>query len=105
MTPQDVQCCGDTLQVRGPQGDVRLERRRGRIRARYEGGELLNESAEVYADALLEQAMAMTERFPFPWTVGEDGRLCITDHPRFYAQTFKAELRGIETLKRWLTPN
>ena len=62
----------------------------------------MNGSAAAYTKALLEQAIELTERFPFPWTIEPDGTQRITDQQRYYEQTFNPDLQGIETLKRWL---
>ena len=102
LTPQSIRCVADGLVIEGSQGPVLLRRQRDRIETKYQGDQLVNGSAAAYSKALVEQAIEFTNRFPFPWHIDTDGTQRITDHQRYYAQTFNPDLQGIETLKRWL---
>jgi hypothetical protein len=73
-----------------------------RIETKYQGHQLVNGSAAAYSEALVEQAIELTNRFPFPWRIDANGTQHITDHQRFYEQTFNPDLQGIETLKHWI---
>jgi len=102
LTPQSIRRVDDGLVIEGPQGPVLIRRRMDCIEAKYQGDQLVNGSAAAYSKALLDQAIELTTRFPFPWKIEADGTQRITDHARFYEQTFNPDLQGIETLKRWL---
>jgi hypothetical protein len=102
LTTHLIRRVDDGLILEGPYGAVRICRRMHRIEASYQGSQLVNGSAAAYAERLLAQAIALTERFPFPWDFAENGTQQITDHARFYEQTFMPHLRGIETLKYWI---
>ena len=73
----------------------------GQIEAHYTGHELVNGSAQAYADSQLIEALQAAETFPLPWTYDSQGRQRITDQKQFYEQTFNSDLGGIEKLKRW----
>jgi hypothetical protein len=88
--------------IEGSKGSVLIRRQVDRIEMQYQGNQLVNGSAAAYSKALLEQAIELTDNFPFPWTTERDGTQRITDHQRYYKQTFNSNLRGIETLKRWI---
>ena len=102
LTPQSIRRVADGLVIEGAQGPVLIRRRMDRIETKYQGDQLVNGSAAAYSKALLETAIELTNRFPFPWHIGADGTQHITDHQRYYEQTFNKDLQGIETLKRWL---
>ncbi len=102
LSPQSIRRVDDGLVIEGPQGSVLIRRQMDRIETKYQGDQLVNGSAAVYSKAILETAIELTNRFPFPWTIEADGTQRITDHQRFYEQTFKPDLQGIETLKRWI---
>ena len=102
LTPQSIRRVNDGLVLEGSQGPVLLCRQMDGIETKYQGNQLVNGSAAAYSKALLEQAIELTERFPFPWKIDPDGTQRITDHQRYYKQTFNPDLQGIETLKRWL---
>ena len=102
LTPQSIRRVADGLVIEGPQGSVLIRRQMDRIETQYQGDQLVNGSAAAYSKALLETATELTNRFPFPWTIEADGTQRITDHQRFYEQTFNPHLLGIETLKRWI---
>jgi hypothetical protein len=72
------------------------------IETQYQGDQLVNGSAAAYSKELFEQAIELTNRFPFPWRIDADGTQRITDHQRFYEQTFNSDLQGIEMLKHWI---
>jgi hypothetical protein len=72
-----------------------------RINVKYQGDQLVNGSAAAYSKSLLKQAIELTNQFPFGWRIDADGTQRITDHQRYYEQTFRPDLRGIEILKRW----
>ena len=102
LTPQSIRRVDDGLVIEGPQGPVLVRRQMDRIEMKYQGSQLVNGSAAAYSKALLEQAIEYTHCFPFPWSIDADGTQHITDHQRFYEQTFNPDLQGIETLKRWI---
>jgi hypothetical protein len=102
LTPQSIRRVDGWLVIEGPQGPVRLHRNMYRIEAQYQGDQLVNGSAVAYSQQLLEQAIELTNQFPFPWTIDSDGIQRIIDHTRYYEQTFNPDLQGIETLKRWI---
>jgi hypothetical protein len=102
LTPQSIRRVDDGLLIEGPQGPVLVHRQMDRIETQYQGKQLVNGSAAAYSNALLEQAIELTERFSFPWKIDTDGTQHITDHKRFYEQTFNTDLQGIEMLKRWI---
>ena len=102
LTPQSIRRVDDRLVLEGPKGPVLIWRQADRIETQYQGTQLVNGSAAAYSKLLLEQAIEFTHQFPFPWTIEADGTQRITDHARYYAQTFNPALRGIETLRRWL---
>ena len=102
LTPQSIRRVEDGLLIEGPQGPVLIRRQMDRIETKYQGDQLVNGSVAAYSKALVEQAIELTNRFPFPWRIDADGTQRITDHQRYYEQTFNKDLQGIETLKRWL---
>ena len=102
LTPQSIRRVDDGLVIEGPQGSVLIHRQTDRIETKYQGDQLVNGSAAAYSKALLETATELTNRFPFPWTIEADGTQRITDHQRFYEQTFNPDLQGIERLKHWI---
>ena len=102
LTPQSIRRVDDGLVIEGPQGPVLIRRKIDQIETKYQGDQLVNGSAAYYSKALLEQAIELTNLFPFPWHIDADGIQRITDHQRYYEQTFNPDLQGIETLKRWL---
>ena len=102
LTPQSIRRVDDGLVIEGSQGPVLVRRRIDGIEPKYQGNQLVNGSAVAYSKALFEQAIELTERFPFPWSIDADGTQRITDHQRYYEQTFNSDLQGIEMLKRWL---
>jgi hypothetical protein len=102
LTPQSIRRVDDGLVIEGSQGPVLVRRRIDGIEPKYQGDQLVNGSAAAYTKALLDQAIELTERFPFPWKIEPDGTQHITDHQRYYEQTFNPDLQGIETLKRWM---
>ena len=102
LTPQSIRRVDDGLVIEGSQGPVLLRRQMDGIEPKYQGDQLVNGSAAAYSKALLEQAIEFTDQFPFPWKIEADGTQRITDHQRFYEQTFNPDLQGIEVLKRWL---
>jgi hypothetical protein len=107
MTPQSIRPEEGALLIEGPQGDVRLQLKSEQgntIVAQYQGQQLVNGSARAYSQQMLEEAIVYTQRFPLPWEIDADGTQRITNHQQFYAQSFKPELAGIETLRRWLGP-
>ena len=103
MTPQSIRPVENALLIEGPHGSVRVHRRVDAIETEYLSNQLVNGSAIAYCKSLLEQAIELTNQFPFPWRIDADGTQCITDHQRFYEQTFNKDLQGIETLRRWIT--
>ena len=105
LTPQSIRRVDDGLLIEGPQGPVLIRRRIDCIETKYQGDQLVNGSAAAYSKELLEQAIELTNQFPFPWRIDADGTQRITDHQRFYKQTFNPDLQGIETLKHWLQPS
>jgi len=102
LNPQSIRRVDDGLLVEGPQGPVLIRRQADGIKIQYQGDQLVNGSAAAYSKELFEQAIELTNQFPFPWRIDADGTQRITDHQRFYEQTFNQDLQGIETLKRWL---
>jgi len=102
MTPLSIRPVDDALRIEGPQGSVLIRRQADGIEMQYQGDQLANGSSLAYSKELFEQAIEYTNRFPFPWRIDADGTQRITDHKRFYAQTFNPDFQGIETLKRWL---
>ena len=102
LTPQSIRRVNDGLVIEGPQGLVLIRRQMDRIETKYQGDQLVNGSAAAYSKALTEQAIELTNQFPFPWTIEPDGTQRIIDHQRFYEQTFNPDLQGIEILKRWI---
>ena len=103
LTPDSIRCVDDGLMLHGPKGPVRIRRCSAQLELTYQGSQLVNGNATRYAEALLAQAIQLSETYPFAWTIADDGRQCITDHSRYYEQTFMPQLRGIETLKYWLS--
>ena len=101
LTPQSIRCVGDGLIIQGPQGPVSICIDLDSITAQYEGIQLVNGSAIAYAKSLLRQALELSENFHLAWRIEPDGSQCITDHARYYEQTFNRDLQGIEFLKRW----
>ena len=102
LTPQSIRRVDDGLMIEGSQGSVLIRRQADHIETQYQGNQLVNGRAAAYSKALLEQAIELTNRFPFPWAIEANGTQRITNHQRYYEQTFNTELQGIETLKRWL---
>ena len=102
LTPQSIRRVADGLVIEGPQGPVLIRRQMDRIETKYQGDQLVNGSVAAYSKALVEQAIELTNRFPFPWRIDADGTQRITDHQRYYEETFNKDLQGIETLKRWM---
>jgi hypothetical protein len=102
MTPRSIRLVDDALLIKGPQGDVLIRAQAKGIEMQYQGDQLVNGSAIAYSESLLQQAIEFTNNFPFPWCIDTDGRQRITDHQRFYEQTFYSNLQGIETLRRWV---
>jgi len=102
LTPQSIRRVDDGLVIEGSQGPVLLRRQMDGIEPKYQGDQLVNGSAAAYSKALLEQAIEFTDQFPFPWKIEADGTQRITDHARFYEQSFNPDLKGIETLKHWM---
>jgi hypothetical protein len=102
LTPQSIRRVADGLVIEGPKGSVLIRRQMDHIETKYQGDQLVNGSAAAYSKALLETAIELTDDFPFPWTIEADGTQRITDHQRYYEQTFNSDLQGIETLKRWI---
>lgn len=101
LTPQSIRRIADGLVIEGPQGPVLIYREMERINVKYQGDQLVNGSAAAYSKSLLKQAIELTNQFPFGWRIDADGTQRITDHQRYYEQTFRPDLRGIEILKRW----
>ena len=101
LTPQSIRRVADGLVIEGPQGPVLIRRQMERINMKYQGDQLVNGSAAAYSKALVEQAIELTNGFPFAWSIEADGTQRITDHQRYYEQTFNPDLKGIEVLKRW----
>ena len=102
LNPQSIRRVDDGLLIEGPQGPVLIRRQIDCIETKYQGNQLVNGSAAAYSKALLETATELTNRFPFPWIIEADVTQRITDHQRYYEQTFNSDLQGIETLKRWI---
>jgi hypothetical protein len=102
LTPQSIRRVADGLVIEGPQGSVLIRRQIDRIETQYQGDQLVNGNAAAYSKALFEQAIELTNRIPFPWHIEADGTQRITDHQRYYEQTFNSDLQGIEMLKRWI---
>ena len=102
LTPHSIRRVDGGLVIEGLQGAVRIRRRMNHIETSYQGDQLVNGSAAAYSEQLLEQAIELTARFPFPWHLADDGTQHITDHQRYYEQTFMPHLQGIETLKYWM---
>jgi hypothetical protein len=102
IIPQSIRAVGDALLLEGPKGSVLVRKHRNRIKAIYQGDQLVNGSALDYSQRLLAEAIEYTYQFPLPWQIDANGTQRITDHKRFYEQTFSPDLQGIETLKRWL---
>jgi hypothetical protein len=102
MTPQSIRAVDDGLLIEGSEGSVLVRRGVGHLKTSYRGDQLVNGSALAYSAKLLEQAIETTIEFPFPWRIDADGTQRITDHKRFYEQTFKPDLAGIEKLKLWI---
>lgn len=102
LTPQSIRRVADGLVIEGPQGSVLIRRQMNRIETKYQGDQLVNGSAAAYSKGLFDQAIELTNRFPFPWIIEADGTQHITDHQRYYEQTFNKDLQGIETLKHWI---
>jgi hypothetical protein len=93
---------GDGVLADGPHGPVLLRRRGRSIEAHYRGSTLVNGSALAYAEQVRAAALAEARDFPLPWEKTPAGRPRITDHRRFYEQTFKPALAGIEALRGWV---
>ena len=102
MTPPSIRPVDDALLIEGPQGSVLIRRQADGIEMQYQGDQLANGSSLAYSKELFEQAIEYANRFPFPWRIDADGTQRITDHKRFYEQTFNPDLQGVETLRRWL---
>lgn len=102
VLPQSLRATTDGVEIDGPQGTVLLRLDADVVQAHYIGRELMNGSAQAYADSMLEEALLAAEKSPLPWTYDSQGRQRITDHRQFYEQTFNADLSGIEKLKRWM---
>ncbi|MGJ8639929.1 MAG: hypothetical protein ACSHYA_11095 [Opitutaceae bacterium] len=102
LKPQSIRLTDAGILVDGPLGAVLIQRRMDRIETKYQGDQLVNGNATAYCKKLFEQAVEIVDRSTFPWRIETDGTLRITDHQRFYDQTFKTDLRGIETLKQWM---
>jgi hypothetical protein len=102
MTPQSIQQFGDALLIEGPSGPVLVKHHCDGLETSYRGDQLVNGSALAYSRKLLEEAIEYTNRFPLPWVIHSDGSQKITDHKRFYEQTFDPDFAGIEMLKRWI---
>jgi len=102
MTPQSIRPVDDTLLIEGPQGSVLIRPQAKGIEMQYQGDQLVNGSSLAYSKRLLEEAIEYANRFPLPWRIDADGTQRITDHKRFYEQTFNPDLQGVETLRRWL---
>lgn len=102
LTPDMIRCVKGGLLIEGPKGAVFIRRCSKRIDSSYQGDQLVNGSAAAYSDQLLAQAIQLTECFPFAWHFAADGTQHITDHTRYYEQTFMPHLQGIETLRYWM---
>ncbi len=89
--------------IQGPQGLVSICIDSDSITTEYQGIQLVNGSAVAYAKSLLRQALELSENISLAWRIEPDGSQCITDHARYYEQTFNRDLQGIELLKRWKT--
>lgn len=101
MLPQSLRATPDGVEIDGPDGSVRLRFIGGQIEAHYIGHELVNGSAQAYADSQLKEAVQAAQAFPLPWTYDSQGRQRITDYKQFYEQTFNSDLAGIEKLQHW----
>lgn len=102
MSPQDIYPIADDLIIQGPAGAVRAWQAEQGIAVAYQGQELVNGSAHAYAQQRLAAAIHYCQEFPLAWTIDADGQAHITDHKRFYQQSFMPELQGLETLRRWI---
>lgn len=102
LRPQSFRATADGVEIDAAHGAVRLQLSNGQIEAHYAGHELVNGSAQAYAESQLQAALRAVEAFPFAWSYDAQGQQRITDHALFYAQTFQPELRGIEKLHRWI---
>lgn len=103
LTPKSIRCVSGGLLIEGTKGPVHIRRNTGRIEHDYQGNQLVNGNAFAYSEMLLKQAIKLTKQFPFAWHLDSNGTQRITNHKRFYEQTFNPELLGIETLRRWLS--
>ena len=101
LRPQSIHSIDDGILIEGPKGDVLLRRQADKITVEYQGNQLVNGTALAYSKELFQQAIELSNEFPFAWRIEADGTQRITDHQRFYEQTFNPDLQGIETLKRW----
>jgi hypothetical protein len=102
LSPSCIHVSDNVVRVQGLHGPVSLRRTSSDIEAIYQGNSLVNGSAQRYAESIRQAALQTVASFSFPWTYDTQGRQQITDHARYYEQTFNGELRGIETLRRWL---
>jgi hypothetical protein len=102
LSPNCIHVSDNVVRVQGPHGPVSLRRTSSDIEAIYQGDALANGSVQRYTESIRKAALQTVASFPFPWTYDSRGRQQITDHARYFEQTFNPELRGIETLRRWL---
>lgn len=102
LDPQSLQLSEDGILIRAPQGDIRLSKEGNEIRADYRGHQLINGSAQLYADTLKQAAIAYAESVTLPWSTSKTGEILIHDHEHYYEQTFSPHLQPLETLKHWL---
>ncbi|MGJ8653056.1 MAG: hypothetical protein ACSHX8_07265 [Opitutaceae bacterium] len=101
ITPQCIHVIDTEVHVEGPLGPVSLRRTKAGIEARYQGDKLVNGSSLRYSESIRKAALHVVESFPFPWEFDAQGEQQITDHSRYYEQTFNADLEGIEMLRCW----
>jgi hypothetical protein len=102
LLPQALRIKADGVEIEGPHGPVRLSFVRGTLKADYIGHELVKGSAQAYAQSQLQAALVTAQAFQLPWTYDSQGQQRITNHQRFYQQTFSSELNGIERIIHWL---
>jgi hypothetical protein len=92
----------DGVLICAPKGEVRLRRNPSGISATYERGPLVNGTAMAYTQSVTQHALAYASQHDLPWRTRRDGSMEITDHRKFYEQTFNASTHAIETLNRWI---
>ena len=102
LKPKHIHAKADRLHIEGPQGCVIAWRKNDVIHAQYAGSQLVNGSAQAYADRLLSEAIELTKGYPLPWYFDATGKQRITDHDEFFRQTFDPSIRGIERLLIWI---